>query len=170
MHIRFPLRNITKDTGRPGSLSGPGERHKWEDIEMSVVKELIRTEENGKISFGNYELAAKSKLSDFEHDGDMYKVKTYNEITKLERNGMFVYESVPGTAVLDLDVVEDGMSFVVEGPKDAQITVELEEDTEYAITIDEVNVGQMKTNLGGKLSFSVELEQSEQVSVNIKKL
>ena len=48
---------------------------------MSVVKELIRTEENGKISFGNYELAAKSKLSDFEHDGDMYKVKTYNEIT-----------------------------------------------------------------------------------------
>ena len=170
MHIRFPLRNIPKDTGRPGSLSGPGERHKWEDIEMSVVKELIRTEENGKISFGNYELAAKSKLSDFEHDGDMYKVKTYNEITKLERNGMFVYESVPGTAVLDLDVVEDGMSFVVEGPKDAQITVELEEDTEYAITIDEVNAGQMKTNLGGKLSFSVELEQSEQVSVNIKKL
>ena len=30
------------------------ERHKREDITMSVVKELIRTEENGKISFGNY--------------------------------------------------------------------------------------------------------------------
>ena len=59
---------------------------------MSVVKELIRTEANGAISFGNYELDKKSKLSDFEHDGDMYKVKTYNEITKLERNGMFVYE------------------------------------------------------------------------------
>ena len=58
---------------------------------MSVVKELIRTEANGAISFGNYELDKKSKLSDFEHDGDMYKVKTYNEITKLERNGMFVY-------------------------------------------------------------------------------
>ena len=42
---------------------------------MSVVKELIRTEENGTISFGNYELAVKSKLSDFEFDGDMYKVK-----------------------------------------------------------------------------------------------
>lgn len=137
---------------------------------MSVVKELIRTEENGTISFGNYELPAKSKLSDFEHDGDMYKVKTYNEITKLERNGMFVYESVPGTAVQNLDVVEDGMSFLVEGPKDAQITVELEEDTEYAITIDGVNAGTMKTNLGGKLSISVELEQSEQVAVEIKKM
>ena len=40
---------------------------------MSVVKELIRTEENGKISFGNYELAQKSKVSDFEYDGDIYK-------------------------------------------------------------------------------------------------
>ena len=81
---------------------------------MSVIKELIRTEEDGTISFGNYELDTKSKLSDFEHDGDMYKVKTYNEITKLERNGMFVYESVPGTTVLNLNVEADGMSFKVE--------------------------------------------------------
>ena len=28
---------------------------------MAVVKELIRTEENGSISFGNYELSQKSK-------------------------------------------------------------------------------------------------------------
>ena len=137
---------------------------------MTVVKELIRTEENGKISFGNYELAQKSKLSDFEYDGDMYKVKTYKDITKLERNGMFVYESVPGTTVLDLEAEENGMSFVVEGPKDAQITVELEEDTQYKIQIDGVDAGEMKTNLGGKLSFSVELEQAEQVSVHIEKL
>ena len=137
---------------------------------MSVVKELIRTEENGKISFGNYELAQKSKLSDFEHDGDMYKVKTYNEITKLERNGMFVYESVPGTTVLDLSTEENKMSLLVEGPKDAQITVELEEDAEYKILIDGEEAGKMKTNVGGKLSFSVELEQAEQVSVSIEKV
>ena len=56
---------------------------------MAVVKELIRTEENGSISFGNYELAQKSKVSDFQHQGDVYKVKTFHEITKLERNGMF---------------------------------------------------------------------------------
>lgn len=137
---------------------------------MATISELIRSEADGTISFGDYTLGAKAKLDNFEHQGDVYKVKTFSEITKLERNGMFVYESVPGTAVLDLDVVEDGMSFLVEGPKDAQITVELEEDTEYAITIDGVNAGQMKTNLGGKLSFSVELEQSEQVSVSIRKL
>ena len=55
---------------------------------MSTVKELIRVEENGAISFGNYELDVKSKLSDFECNGDVYKVKTFSEITKLERNGM----------------------------------------------------------------------------------
>ena len=37
---------------------------------MAVVKELIRTEENGAISFGDYELAQKSKLSDYQHQGD----------------------------------------------------------------------------------------------------
>ena len=137
---------------------------------MSVINELIRTEENGTISFGNYELTKKSKVSDFEHDGDMYKVKTYNEITKLERNGMFVYESVPGTAVLNLDAEENKMSFTVEGPQDAQITVELEEDAKYKIVIDGAEAGQMKTNLGGKLSFSVELEQAEQVAVSIERI
>ena len=137
---------------------------------MSVVKELIRTEGNGMISFGNYELAQKSKVSDFEHGGDMYKVKTYNEITKLERNGMFVYESVPGTTVLNLDVEENKMRFTVEGPKDALITVELQEDAQYKVVIDGEEAGQMKTNLGGKLSFSVELEQAEQVAVSIERI
>ena len=31
---------------------------------MAVVQELIRTEDNGTISFGDYELNQKSKLSD----------------------------------------------------------------------------------------------------------
>lgn len=124
---------------------------------MAVVKELIRTEENGAISFGDYELAQKSKLSDYQHQGDMYKVKTFKEITKLERNGMFVYESVPGTAVFNLTQSEAQMDFHVEGPEDAQITVELKDEAEYDITIDGADAGKMKTNLGGKLSLSVEL-------------
>ena len=56
---------------------------------MAVVEELIRTENNETLSFGNYKLAAKSKLDNFEFGGDLYKVKTFKEITKLERNGMF---------------------------------------------------------------------------------
>ena len=124
---------------------------------MAVIKELIRSEADGTISFGDYTLNAKAKLDNFEHQGDVYKVKTYNEITKLERNGMFVYESVPGTAVLGLKATEAGVQFKVEGTEDAQVTLELEEETEYEITIDGTSAGKMKTNLGGKLSVSVEL-------------
>ena len=137
---------------------------------MAVVKELIRIEDNGTISFGDYELASKSKLSDFEYQGDMYKVKTFREITKLERNGMFVYESVPGTTVLNLKLEGNEMTFKVEGPEDAQITVELEADTVYEIFLDGVGIGSMKTNLGGKLSCSAELENAKDVEVRIKKI
>ena len=135
---------------------------------MAVVKELIRTEENGSISFGNYELSQKSKVSDYPHQGDMYKVKTFQEITKLERNGMFVYESVPGTSVFSLEQDGSSMSFEVEGPEDAQITLELEEETEYEITVDGASAGKMKTNLGGKLTVSVELGEKP-VEVQIQK-
>lgn len=137
---------------------------------MSVVKELLRTETDGTISFGDYELQTKSKLSDYEHDGDMYKVKTFHEITKLERNGMFVYESVPGTAVFNLTQDGEGMAFEVSGAEQAQITVELEGDTEYVVIVDGEKAGYMKTNLGGKLSFSVDLNQSKNVAVEVKKL
>ena len=136
---------------------------------MAVVKELIRTEENGAISFGDYELAQKSKLSDYQHQGDMYKVKTFKEITKLERNGMFVYESVPGTAVFNLTQSEAQMDFHVEGPEDAQITLELAEETEYESDIDGKSAGTMKTNLGGKLSLSVELEGADAVAIRVEK-
>ena len=73
---------------------------------MPVIEELIRSEADGSISFGNNKLNKKSKLDNFEHKGDLYKVKTYSEITKLERNGMFVYESVPGTAVTGFEAAD----------------------------------------------------------------
>ncbi len=135
---------------------------------MGVIKELIRSEQDGSISFGDYSLPAKAKLDNFEHQGDIYKVKTCQEITKLERNGMFVYESVPGTSVTGLVARDEGMDFSVEGPEDAQLTVELESDAEYEISIDGESAGKMGTNLGGKLSVSVELGERP-VSVSIRK-
>ena len=136
---------------------------------MAVVEELIRTEGNETLSFGNYKLDAKSKLDNFEFGGDLYKVKTFKEITKLERNGMFVYESVPGTAVSQFKATDKGAAFQVEGPNDAQITLELEAGKEYDIVIDGTDAGAMKTNLGGKLSFSVEMDGSSPIAVKIAK-
>lgn len=136
---------------------------------MAAISELIRTESNGTISFGDYSLAEKAKLDNYDFEGDLYKVKTFKEITKLERNGLFVYESVPGTAVLNFSRSESGVEFSVEGPEDAQITLELEEETEYEISIDGTSAGSMKTNLGGKMSMSVELADADSVAIKVTK-
>lgn len=137
---------------------------------MAVVKELIRNEKDGSLSFGDYTLNEKTKLSDFEHSGDLYKIKTYNEITKLEKNGLFVYESVPGTAVHNFNASDSTISFKVEGAEDAQITLELEADTTYSIVVNGENTGSMKTNLGGKLMFSVELDKDNLSEVEINRI
>ena len=137
---------------------------------MAVIEELIREEENGALSFGNDALAAKTKKDGFMYMGDSYKIKTFNEITKLEKNGSFVYESVPGTVVHDFRANSERIEFTVEGSKDAQITLELEPEQEYGVQIDDVNVDTMKTNLGGKLILSAPLEEKDQISVVVEKV
>ena len=136
---------------------------------MSVVAELILTENDGSLSFGNYELSTKAKLDNYEVAGDLYKVKTYCDITKLEKNGMFLYESVPGTTVRGFAVMEEGVDFGVEGAKDCQLTVGLVENEEYTIYVDNEAIGQMKTNMSGKLSISLELEAGVAKKVQIRK-
>ena len=136
---------------------------------MAVVEELLRAESDGAISFGNHKLAAKAKLEDYEHGGNLYKVKTFKELTKLEKNGMFAYESEPGTSVNCFEETENGLTFTVEGDEDAQITVGLEEDTVYTVYVNDANVGEMKTNLSGKLNISVELSSVGKAEVKIVK-
>ena len=137
---------------------------------MAVIDELIREEETGALSFGNFALATKTKKDGFQYQGDSYKIKTFREITKLERNGMFVYESVPGTVVHDFRATDKAVNFVVEGEEESQITLELEAEKEYKIHIDKVYVGKMKTNLGGKLNLSVELEPAKMVDILVEKI
>ena len=137
---------------------------------MAVIKELIRKENDGTLSFGNFEFDTKQKKSDFEYEGDLYKVKTFKEITKLEKNGLFVYESVPGTVVTEMKNTDSEMSFMVEGWEDSPITVELEPDTEYKVFVDGTNIGKMKSNLAGKISVSIEVEPEKQYKIQVVKL
>ena len=133
------------------------------------MAEILYAEDGGKLAFGDHHLKEKTKAEDFPFGGDLLKVKTYEDITRFEKNGLFVYESVPGTAVLNLYQDNESMSFEVEGAEDAQITVELEAETEYEVEINGDPLGNMTTNLGGKLSFSVEFGDSEKAKVKITK-
>ena len=136
---------------------------------MAAVKELLRAEGDGTLSFGDYTLASKTKLDNFEFEGDIYKVKTFKEITKLEKNGMFVYESVPGSTVENFQATDTKVAFYVSAPEDVQFTFELEPDSEYEVFIDEVSSGKMATNLSGKLSVSIELSAGERALVKVVK-
>ena len=134
---------------------------------MAVVEELLRSEANGGISYGNHKLEKKAKVEDYQHAGDLLKVKTCKEITKLEKNGMFLYESVPGTSVLNFTEKENEVEFVVEGDEDAQITIGLMDDKVYEVFVDGSSIGAIETGLGGKLSLSVELGAADEVPVKI---
>ena len=136
---------------------------------MSVVEELIRKEEDGSISFGNYKLDEKTKVDNFEHEGDIYKVKTFKELTRLERNGALVYESVPGTLVNNFMFNDEKLSFNVSGYEDSQITLELEPNIKYKVFINEVKIGKIKTNLGGKVSINVEFYNDKGSHILVKK-
>ena len=90
-------------------------------------------------------------------------------MTKLEKNGMFVYESVPGTSVSSFKEEADGVTFIVKGSADTQITVGLEDDQEYKVVLDGENAGFVTTNLGGKLNLSIDLSTGKSVLVEVRK-
>ncbi len=131
-------------------------------------KELILVRD-GKLSFGDRVRSEKAKLDGFDFAGNIYKVKTFAALTKLERDELLVYESEPGTDVSDFAMTRDGLSFNVEGDADAMITVGLQEDTQYEVK-NGVSAGVMKTNLGGKLSLSVSLTEGSATSIRIQKV
>jgi hypothetical protein len=136
---------------------------------MAVVNEIIRVENDGTLSFGNYELPEKTKVLDFEVDGRLYKAKTFFEVTKLKRDGALVYESIPGTAVHNFKITDKELSFLVEGNSHSQITLELESNTEYKLVISDVIVGNIKSSVAGKVNFSVDCTKQEQTVV-LKKI
>lgn len=135
---------------------------------MAAIGEIIRTENDGTVSFGDHTQKEKKKADNFTHAGNVYKVRTFAEITKLEKNDMFLYESVPGTAVSHFAEDENGVSFTAEGDSDVQVTLGLKENTTYRIFVDDNEVGAMSTGISGKLSLSLALTEGEKkVSVRI---
>ena len=113
---------------------------------MAAVKELLRAETDGTLSFGDYTLDNKTKLDGFDFQGDIYKVKTFKENFK---------------------ATENVVSFKVCGETDFQFTLGMEADAEYVVYMDDVNIGDMTTNLSGKLSVSAEAEAGKEIEIKV---
>ncbi len=134
-----------------------------------MIDSIIRVEPDESISFGDYLSKEKKKVNEFELKGDLYKVKTHDQITRLEKNANLLFESVPGSCIYNFAVTDKHISFMAEGRGDTKITLELEPECEYKIIIDDVNVGSTKSNLSGKIIFSVGLTDTPQ-SVKVDKV
>jgi hypothetical protein len=108
------------------------------------------------ISFGDFKSAKKLKLQ-AQIDGDEYSVKTYRDITRLEKNGQLLLETVPGAEVHDFILDENGASFKLVGAEDTQTTVALFPEAEYTLVCGDTKTV-IKTNRYGKAIFNAELE------------
>ena len=134
---------------------------------MSVINEILKAE-NNYLCFGNYLVTQKQKLENFDFHGDKYKVKTHNEITRLEKNDKMLLETIPGSAIHKFSENENEISFEAEGFENTQITLELAANQNYKLEIDDVLISTSSSNSFGKFSFSLTLSNSPR-SVRIKK-
>lgn len=135
---------------------------------MSVVKEVIKIV-NNKLSFGNYLVEEKQKVSDFMFDGNSYKCKTHKDITRLEKNESLLIESVPGATFLDFEQKDGSGEFYIIGDGDTKITIEVDADCEFDILVNGKSLGVQKSNFAGKLLLACELSE-EKTHVLIKKV
>ena len=83
---------------------------------------------------------------------------------------MFVYESVPGTAVEDFKASEREVIFQsIRYWRMHRLHWSWKQTAEYVVYMDDVNVGDMTTNLSGKLSVSAELDPNKEIEIKIVK-
>lgn len=135
---------------------------------MAVVNEILKVE-NNCLCFGNYLVQEKLKLENFDFNGDKYKVKTHNEITRLEKNDLLLLETVPGSAIHKFTMNDTDINFEAEGFENTQITLDLAPNQNYKLEINNVVIGVTKSNPFGKFSFSLNLSSQPSV-IKIKKV
>ncbi|OON96968.1 MAG: endosialidase [Epulopiscium sp. Nele67-Bin005] len=130
---------------------------------MGVITDIIRINSDDTLSFGDYTLPTKTKKENFEVSGNFYKAKSFKEVTKLKKDNVLVYESLPGTAVHHFKVESEKVKFMLEGYAPTQITLELEPQTTYELKIDKKVISEVQTTATGKVNFSVVATPEEQL-------
>ncbi|MCL2352098.1 MAG: endosialidase [Firmicutes bacterium] len=135
---------------------------------MSAINEIIRPEADGTISFGDHTTSQKRKISDFDAFGGLYSVKTHRELTRIEKNGALLLEAVPGASFHGFRVTEKSVAFAAEGAGGTQVTLGLEPETGYRVIVGGKNIGDVESNMSGKVTVSLELS-GKPLDVRIEK-
>ncbi len=136
---------------------------------MKTVSTLISGSDEELLSFGDFSQSEKKKYTDFDYRGDLYYVKTCQEITKLEKNGLFEYESVPGTSVFGYDSGVDYKAFEVTGQGNTQIVLAVEDGAEYTPYINGELADETDVDISGKFCLNVILDPEVPVLIELEK-
>ena len=136
---------------------------------MKTVSTLISGNDEELLSFGDFTQTEKKKYTDYDYRGDMYYVKTFREITKLEKNGMFEFESVPGSAVFAYDSGIEKKTFEVTGQGDTQIVLAVEDGADYALFINGALADETNVDIRGKFCINVHLDPEVPVRIELEK-
>ena len=128
---------------------------------MARIFSGITAVENGGLSFGDYTAKEKIKVNDFENMGNIYNLRCHDLVTRLEKNGELLIETVPGSSIINFILNEKTCSFEIESSSAVQVTLGLAPETSYDLSI-RTDLGsdtkkEINTNRVGKLSFSVTL-------------
>ncbi len=127
---------------------------------MGIIEKGIQVNDDNTISFGNHKATEKVKIDDFKIGQDIYKLRSYNEVTRFTKNHKLVFESTPGVTVHNVAISEELICFKVEADKNPQITLELVPDAVYKVKSNGGLVDEVKANgVSGKVSFSLELKK-----------
>lgn len=136
---------------------------------MLKVNEIITVNEDNTLTFGNFEVVEKQKVADFEYKGDKLAVKTYKDVTVLKRDGNLIIETVPGSVIENFLEEEFKLSFDISGYKYTSVTLATKPEQEYKVYIDDKEIETVKSKLSGKLSISVDIENTKK-SVRIERI
>ena len=124
-----------------------------------VIKEGIRVETDNVFSFGDFTAATKLKINSFEIGGDLYNLRSHAESTRIEKNGALLFEAIPGATCFYFRQNENQTAFSAAGLGATQITLELEPNTEYTLTVGTAKPTAVKTSSTGKISFNANLNK-----------
>ena len=136
---------------------------------MSNLPKDIIVEADGGLSFGDYTAKDKIKVNDFEYMGNIYSLRSHNQVTRLEKNSEMLIETVPGAAISNFIQDDTTCSFNISGASNVQVTLGLVPEATYHLRVAGEVSQEIVANRSGKLSFGAELS-SDAKKVIIEKL
>ena len=133
-------------------------------MDRTLLNEIL-AKEDGSLSFGNFMVSDKIKINDFEHIGNIYNLRSHDKVTRLEKNGELLLETVPGAHIENLLLDENNCSFCITSAGNLQLTIGLLPNETYKLAIDGADRGDISTNASGKASFSIDAQNPKKVAI-----